>query len=178
MFSPPTPRTRRDEPLCLPQKAFFSLRMPHSQMPISTGREHSVFLEAGFTGLTQHLPNLPGPFVWGVRPMASPNNPGWETLWCLSSLAWRTARHGDQQGNLLTRPLPRDQGLDAPAGKPQSERAGWACGWGKCHLSGRGSQPVPHLGSECHPFPLLQRPDSIFPYSEFFFFFTPLFPLS
>lgn len=69
-----------EEPLCLPQKAFFSLRMPHSQMPISPGREHSVFLEAGFTGLTQHLPNLPGPFVWGVRLMASPNNPGWETL--------------------------------------------------------------------------------------------------
>ena len=46
-------------------------------MPSSAGREHSVFLKAGFTGLGD---------TFQIHPH---QDPGWETLQCLSSLTCR-----------------------------------------------------------------------------------------
>ena len=96
--------------LCVPQLASSSHWTPHSQMPTSAGREHSVFLKAGFAGLGNTFQIHLHPFC--VAHISREPRPGNTSVPLISNLQDHEAKW--PPGNVLTRPLPRDGGLHSP----------------------------------------------------------------
>lgn len=127
--------------MCLPQQGLFPLDglLPNAHLCLQRTLSSCQLASQGPEG---HLPNFP--FVCRTYQFTSPENLGWETLWCLSSLACKTTRQSDHLENLLTKKtLLRDSGLH-----PQLELASFPAR--RCVIA-TNDILVPHLGSECHP---------------------------